>query len=111
MSHFVFDPSHWPLFEMTALKISENKNYLFFGYDMLIADGLSIRIFEKELVDYCNNKKLPPINFTFRDYIIAYEKFKETDVYLTDKKYHLATIDELPLAPSILLKKNPATIL
>lgn len=110
MSHFVFDPSHWPLFEMTALKISENKNYLFFGYDMLIADGLSIRIFEKELVDYCNNKKLPPINFTFRDYIIAYEKFKETDVYLTDKKYHLATIDELPLAPSILLKKNPATI-
>lgn len=110
MSHYVFDPSKWPLFELTALKLGDDKNYLFFGYDMLIADGLSIGIFTEEIAAFYNNRELPPIDFTFRDYIQAYVDFKESKTYHRDKQYHLDRIDTLPLGPSLLLKDSPSNI-
>ncbi|NVO11308.1 MAG: amino acid adenylation domain-containing protein [Bacteroidales bacterium] len=104
MSHHVFDPKSWPLFELTAFKLAENKNYLFFGYDMLIADGLSIQIFENEVVNFYHNpdENLPSLDFTFRDYMLAYENFKQSEHYNIDKEFHAQHLDELPFGPSLL---------
>lgn len=112
MSHHVFNPTQWPLFEMTAYKLSPAKNYIFFGYDMLIADGLSIRIFEKELLDFYHNPELKAdsCEFSFRDYMIAYEEFKNSDVYMKDQQYHLDNVGEMPIGPTLLLKKSPSEV-
>jgi amino acid adenylation domain-containing protein len=112
MSHNVFDPSKWPLFELTAFKTDEDKNYLFFGYDMLIADGLSIQIFENELVQFCKNPELElsALDFTFRDYMLAYENFRQSKHYLADKAYHLNKLEDLPIGPSLLINRPLAKI-
>jgi len=69
LSHQVFDPSAWPLFELKAFKLAEGGNYIFFSYDMLIGDGFSIRLLESELLEhyYDIEKKLPELNYTFQD--------------------------------------------
>lgn len=107
MSHHVFDPAQWPLFEMTAMKTDKGKNYIFFGYDMLIADGLSIQIFENELVRFYHNPEteLPSLDFSFRDYMLAYESFKQNEHYLADKEYHLQKLDDMPYGPSLCTSK------
>ena len=107
MSHHVFDPGQWPLFELSAMKLEDGKNYLFFGYDMLIADGLSVQIFENELVQYYKNTELilPSLDFTFRDYMLAYEDFKQSEHYLADKEYHIQRLDEIAYGPSLLISK------
>ena len=42
LSHQVFDPEKWPLFEFVLFKISEEKQILAISRDLLIADASSI---------------------------------------------------------------------
>lgn len=112
MSHHTFDPAKWPLFRLKAFKLSEKENYILFGYDMLIADGLSIQIFERDLVRFYDNPalKLPRLDFSFRDYVMAYEDFKGSDTYANDRQFHMQRIDDLPYGPSIPVKQSPSSI-
>lgn len=112
MSHQVFDSEQWPLFEIKALKLSDDLSYLFFSIDMLIADGTSLQIMSSELMEYyCNPEiNMEDINFSFRDYMIGYQDFKETDTYQKDKEYWLNKLDEFPTAPRLPLKRNPESI-
>ncbi|MRA88239.1 AMP-binding protein, partial [Bacillus thuringiensis] len=113
MSHHVFDSSQWPLFEFRALKIAENLHILCVSFDLLIMDGASmIHIFSKELLElYLNpNKKLPKLEFTFRDYITEHIKFKNTKKYSTDKAYWLSKLKGFPFAPELPMKQEPNLI-
>ncbi|XKK33298.1 amino acid adenylation domain-containing protein [Bacillus sp. A17A.1] len=113
MSHHVFDSSQWPLFEFRALKIAENLHILCVSFDLLIMDGASmIHIFSKELLElYLNpNKKLPKLEFTFRDYITEHIKFKNTKKYSTDKAYWLSKLKGFPFAPELPMKQEPNVI-
>ncbi|MBB6625637.1 amino acid adenylation domain-containing protein, partial [Clostridium gasigenes] len=113
MSHFVFKTDQWPLFEYKAFKLSEKVNYLFVGYDMLITDGSSFQIIHKEIMDCYNNEKLelPELNITFRDYIITYNKFKNSEVYKSDKAYWIDKLEDFPSAPILPYKNNPEDII
>ena len=42
----------WPLFEFKAFRTDEEEYYLFVGIDLLIADGGSVRIFIRQLLDF-----------------------------------------------------------
>lgn len=109
MSHYIFNPEKWPLFEIRALKLDSKTNYVFAGYDLLIVDGSSMQIINKELLLYYRNLELelPELEFTFRDYIIAYEKFKkESEIYKRDKQYWMNQISDFPLAPELPLMKK-----
>ena len=112
LSHYVFKPDQWPLFDIQLFKLSEEKNYILFGIDMIIADGTSLNIFIKDTMYYYNNpnSELPVLDFSFRDYIMAYKKFKESEIYQEDKEYFLNKLDDIPSGPSILLKQPPAKI-
>ncbi|WP_338969044.1 amino acid adenylation domain-containing protein [Fusobacterium nucleatum] len=113
MSHFIFNPEKWPLFEFKAFKISEKIHYLFMGIDLLIADGSSMEIFVNEWIASYKGKTLDLINFNFDDYVLAYENFKKSDIYKKDRDYWLSKVDSFPNAPSLPLKvstkdiKNP----
>ena len=105
MSHQIFDVEKWPLFEYHALKISDDKNYLFISHDMMIMDSASIQLIGNQLWRFYNDDrtwKKPQI--TFRDYIIQLKEFKKTNKYEEDKKYWLNKIKEFPLAPSLPLR-------
>ncbi|MBU2699290.1 amino acid adenylation domain-containing protein [Sporomusaceae bacterium BoRhaA] len=112
MSHYVFKTDQWPLFEFKAFKLSNEISYLFIGFDLIIADAASMKIINKELMDFYMNpeRELPEIEFSFRDYILAYEEFKHSTVYAEDKKYWLSKLNDFPSAPNLPLKCDPQEI-
>ncbi|MFS0915990.1 amino acid adenylation domain-containing protein [Brevibacillus sp. 179-C 1.1 NHS] len=112
MSHYIFPTDQWPLFEYKACKLSADTHYLFIGYDMLITDGASFQFIHRELLDlyYHPERQLPDIGITFRDYMLAYQAFKESPTYQEDKQYWLNKLEDFPSAPALPLRTSPNLI-
>ncbi|AEI42895.1 amino acid adenylation domain-containing protein [Paenibacillus mucilaginosus KNP414] len=103
MSHRVFVPGRWPLFEMEAVKVSEDTHRLFIGFDLLMADGYSLRLFARDWLACFEHpgKRFPECSFTFRDYITAYLRMREAPMYQEDRSYWMKRLDSLPPSPAL----------
>ncbi len=112
MSHHVFDEQQWPLFEFKAFKINECQHYLFVGIDLLIVDGASIQNLLSEIMVIYHNpdKKIGHLEFTFRDYILALENFRNGDTFKRDKSFWLEKLDNFPTYPEVPIRVNPNMI-
>ena len=112
MSHSVFETHIWPLFEIKALKIPGDRHYLFFSFDMLVMDGASIQIFARELMTYYNSQVLEPksIRYSFRDYVLALGKLKESQTYKRSKDYWMDKLEQFPPAPVLPMIRTPEKI-
>ena len=111
MSHEVFNPEEWPLFEVKALKHG-NRYYLLIGLDMLIMDANGMSMFAKDLFYYYQNPEAPveKIDFTFRDYVINYLELRKSQEWENDREYWLGKISEFNGAPTLPLKKDVASV-
>jgi tyrocidine synthetase-3 len=113
MSHHIYKTDQWPLFTLKALKLSKDNNYLLlFSIDHLIMDAGSLVIFFSEMMKFCQNPdlELPELEFTYRDYAIAYEKIKSEDKYKAIKQYWLDQLKDFPISPNLPLKCDPSKI-
>jgi amino acid adenylation domain-containing protein len=112
MSHHIFRTDQWPLFEIKAYQVENNKTRLHIGLDMLIADAGSMQIIPGEILQYYQemDAKLPELKFTFRDYMMAYTAFKTSQKYLKDKEYWMSKIEDFPNAPALPMKTDPARV-
>ncbi|PHB07729.1 non-ribosomal peptide synthetase, partial [Bacillus wiedmannii] len=109
MSHFIFKSDTWPLFEYKAFKISDNRHILCISFDAIIADGISMQIVGSEIMEFYKNPniRLPKVEISFRDYMLSYQKQKNTDEYMNDREYWLQKLKGFPPAPSLPLLQNP----
>ena len=112
MSHHIFKTDSWPLFEIKSFKLTSDIYYLCVGMDMLIVDAASLRILGRELLELYETPELeyPEIELTFRDYVLAYEKLKKSDVYKKAKDYWMSKLADFPSAPALPLKCEPKDI-
>lgn len=109
MSHRVFQICQWPMFDIQAAKLNDNKTYLFFSCDLLIADGSSLKLFLLEILEYYQNINMEKqtVEAGFQDYILYQQKNKEGKHYIKDKEYWLGQLDTFPSAPMLpSLKRN-----
>ncbi|SCW49961.1 SagB-type dehydrogenase domain-containing protein [Paenibacillus tianmuensis] len=108
MSHHVFSPEQWPLFEFKALKYSPDSHYLCIGLDMLIIDAASFENIANDLVQFYHNEELEAKEsaFSFRDYVLAYRELKKSEMYENDKKYWLGKLSDFPAAPNLPAKAD-----
>ena len=111
MSHQRFNSSCWPLFDVRVLHFSD-RVLLFFSIDILILDGLSVRIIFSELSQLYQNLEanLPTLDITFRDYQVALDSIRNSDLYENDKNYWMNKLGDLPFGPQLPLKINPSEI-
>ncbi|MFJ8090383.1 amino acid adenylation domain-containing protein [Lysinibacillus sp. NPDC095746] len=103
MEHQTFNPSEWPLFDIRMSTINEHKTRLHISFDNIIFDGFSMFYLFKEwkrLYDD-SSAKLQVLQTTFRDYILAYEKIRETEMYEQDMQYWNQRIDNMYPAPDL----------
>ena len=109
MSHQVFDPQRWPLFEIRLSKLGDNRFRLHTGIDALIADAGSFAIIEQEydVIARGEGHMLPPLGITFRDYVLAERGLADTPAYDRARDYWLARLDALPPAPDLPLARDP----
>jgi yersiniabactin nonribosomal peptide synthetase len=112
MSHQVLSTDEWPLFEIKASIFEENRVRLHLSLDNIILDGWSIFYL---LGEWAKIYKYPEISIaavslSFRDYVVALEKMKETELYKRSTEYWLSRLKTLPAAPELPLAKNPESI-
>lgn len=102
MDHRVFPHDRWPLFE-ARMTLGEDEAVLHISVDFLIADFVSIQVILDELhrLYHKPDEPLPPLDITFRDYLLAERAFVAGARHDADREYWLSRCDELPPAPDL----------
>jgi amino acid adenylation domain-containing protein len=112
MTDQIHQAGEWPLFDIRVSYLS-GQTYLHFCIDMLIVDSWSIELLTNDWKTfyYQPDKKLPPLELSFRDYMLTAKAYEESsDRYKKAKKYWLDRLDTLPSSPKFPLSKDPNTL-
>lgn len=102
MDHRVFKTMEWPLFELRITQ-APLRSILHFSIDFMIADWASIQVLLGELQTIYRGRAgdLPALDLTFRDYVLAQRRLRESSRFDRDRTYWWKRIDELPDAPEL----------
>ena len=111
MSHQVLPAQHAPLFEIRVTQMDRGTR-LHCSFDLLVADARSFQILIDELSRlYMNPQKpLPPLELSFRDYVMNESKVRETEKYKRSREYWVDRLAALPPAPDLPMVKNPSNV-
>ena len=112
LSHLMLQTDRWPLFDFRATLMDGGRVRLHVSRDALIFDAWSALIFFRELVHFYKEPaaELPPVEVSYRDYVLAEEALRQTDLYRRDWEYWQRRIAQLPPAPDLPLAGNPASL-
>ncbi|WP_449417843.1 non-ribosomal peptide synthetase [Phormidium nigroviride] len=112
LSHQVLPADQWPLFEFRATRLNGDIIRLHISYDLQVFDAWSLfRLFDEWFQLYQNpDAILPPLEITFRDYVLAEQALQDTELYRRSQEYWLSRLDTLSLAPDLPLAKNPKEV-
>ncbi|MEM1255610.1 MAG: SDR family NAD(P)-dependent oxidoreductase, partial [Cyanobacteria bacterium P01_H01_bin.21] len=112
LSHQVLPAGRYPLFDIRAVALDHGRFRLFFSIDLLIADIWSFQILIFELTQLYTQPEqvLPPLELSFRDYVLGTEALKQTELYQRSKAYWQQRLPTLPPAPALPLRCDPAQL-
>ncbi|MEA5513967.1 non-ribosomal peptide synthetase, partial [Nodularia sp. UHCC 0506] len=107
LSHQIRPTDSYPLFEIQAILLDENKIRFCISFDVLIGDAWSFRLLGRELVQILENPdiELPPISLTFRDYVLTEKTLRESAIYQRSQAYWQNRLATLAPAPELPLTK------
>lgn len=102
MDHRVYQPDQWPLFDLRVTMTPQGA-ILHFSIDLLIADFVSTQIIlqdlEQLMADYAT--ALPPIDVSYRDYVLAAQTARQSEEFAASRSYWMARLHDLPPAPEL----------
>ena len=112
LSHQILPAHCYPLFEIRAAQLTGNIVRLFISFDFLIGDGRSLTIISRELAQLMEapERPLPPLEFSFRDYVLTQVALRNSESYQRSLEYWQNRILTLPPSPELPLNKHPASI-
>jgi epothilone synthetase B len=112
MSHRLFDPREWPLFDIRATLLPSGRTRIHIGLDLLIADAASMLLLFREWEQFYRDPelRLAPLDLSFRDYVLAEERRRTDDEYRAAEAYWFARLEDFPSAPKLPTIKAPSSI-
>lgn len=112
LTHQVLPADRWPLFDIRASRLDERRWRLHLSLDMLIMDGFSVGILQRDWYRFYTKPDWAPdpIEVSFRDYVIAEQGQRGERQYAADKEYWLDRLDQLPPAPELPLAVQPGQV-
>jgi len=112
MSHQNFPTDRWPLFEIRASRLEGDLVRLHMSFDLLIGDVWSFQIFFRELFRLYRDPAavLPPLELSFRDYVVAEQGFQSSERYRKSQEYWWSRLTSLPATPDLPLAMSPAEL-
>jgi pyochelin synthetase len=102
----------FPLFEVLIHRLGDEGYRVHLNLSLLIFDGGSLKLLAQEIPLLYNNPglSLPPLELSFRDYILALKSLQDSESYQKSQSYWWKRLDTLPPAPELPLAQSPATL-
>jgi len=112
MSHQVLPTDQWPLFEIRNSLLPHSAVRIHVSIDGLLLDGWSYQLLFREWFALYQepDDELPPLEISFRDYVIAEQAIRESDEYQQSLQYWHTRLATLPPAPDLPLARNPSSL-
>jgi amino acid adenylation domain-containing protein len=112
LSHQVMPLDSWPFFEVLTSRLDEHRYLIHISVDALICDAWSRRTLGRELLRFYQNPEvvLPPLELSFRDYVLAERELRQTEAYKRSEQYWLNRLDDFPPSPQLPLARDPSSI-
>ena len=112
MSHQVLPTDQWPLFEVRATRLDDRITRLHLSFDLLVGDIWSSRIALSELLLLYQDPEasLPPLELSFRDYVLAQIALQSSDAYKRALDYWRERLPALPAVVELPLARAPGTV-
>jgi len=112
MSHQVAPADRWPLFEIRATRLDDHRLRLHFSFDLLIMDAMSMRMLFQEWRQLYHDPQaqLAPLEYSFRDYVLAETERRDSSSYRRARAYWLGRLSKIPPAPELPLAVNPRSL-
>ncbi|MEM9004050.1 MAG: amino acid adenylation domain-containing protein [Cyanobacteria bacterium P01_F01_bin.86] len=112
LSHQVLPVDRYPLFDIQAAQITDDQIRLYVSFDLIIGDGRSWTIISSELAQTMQDRELPlpPLELSFRDYVLKQISLKNSTSYSRSLEYWQSRLLTLPPSPELPIAKNPAQI-
>jgi amino acid adenylation domain-containing protein len=112
MSHQVLNASEWPLFEVRATRMTEEKTRIHVSLDLLIADVDSLLLLMRQLTKLYSDLEtsFTPLALSFRDYVLAEAKLRDSNLFKNARDYWIKRLPRLPPAPELPLARDPSEI-
>ncbi len=109
LSHQVLPSHQWPWFNIRATYIDQDCIRIHINMDLLVADAASVRIIFQEWHKFYQNPELllPPLDLSFRDYVINKNKWQDLELMEKSQNYWFSRLDNLPPAPQLPLACFP----
>ncbi len=98
----------WPLFEFRAYRLGERRVRMLARIELLLIDGTSRATLNRELVRLLADPtaELPPLECSYRDYVLAWLDFQNSPAYQRARDYWLKLLPALPPAPELPLAQE-----
>ncbi len=112
MSHQVLSLEQAPPFDIRVTRLSDCAQVLHVSIDLLLCDVGSLYIILDEWGKLYENPDTPlaPLEFSFRDYVLAEEQAKTTAAYQAARDYWHKRIGDFAPGPELPLAQMPATL-
>lgn len=112
LSHQVFALDQWPLYELCVSRMDEHRYRVHLSFDAILFDARSRYIIFSEFRQFYQQPELtlPAFELSFRDYVLAEQRIKDSPLYRQSRDYWLKQLPELPGTPELPLAINPATL-
>ena len=112
MAQQVLRTDQWPLFQIAATRLPERRVRIHLCIDALLIDGWSHQILLQEWLQLYRDPHadLPPLELSFRDYVLAEQALHTTPLYQKALDYWRTRIPLLPPPPELPLARAPETL-
>nr|CCA29202.1 non-ribosomal peptide synthetase [Myxococcus xanthus] len=110
-SHKVYDPDQYPLFDIVVSRL-DGVYRLHISFDAIIIDMASFRILFEEWSQLYQSptQQLPCLGVTYRDYVLAYERIREGELFAKARRYWEGKADAYELELKLPLAVHPSSI-
>lgn len=111
LSHKLYQADQYPLFDIVVSQF-EDHTILHISFDAIIIDMSSFQILFQEWIALYRepDATLDPIDVTYRDYVIQYNKIRSSHLYQQAQAYWANKVDDYQFEWHLPLKNNPADI-
>ncbi len=111
MSHQVLPVDRWPIFEICATRLDSHRIRLHASFDAITIDMASRLVLLKEWSLFYQDPKLklPPLELSFRDYVLHQVAMKSSPEARRARDYLFQRVETLPSGPELPLASEGAT--